>query len=78
MNAWVVTTKRGTQAVVSNHLGWENFVMNMTLSNAVVANGVYIPIGEIDNILPLADNAPAPKNMAEVLHLVPQPPKGAT
>ena len=77
MNSWVVTTKRGTVAVVSNALGWENFLLNMTMTNAVIAAGVYIPIAEIDSILPNVMPGEPAKTMAEVIHLVPTPPKGA-
>ena len=77
----IVTTKLGGQFIFRNDISWDNFLANLTMAQAVVAPGFYIPIASIDSITPKPEpgGAIAPRSMAEVIHLVPkpEPPKGA-
>ncbi len=80
----VVNTKRGHQITVTN-ADWNSFLLSLLLCRAIVAEGVYVPIEEIDSVIPPSQPGgalapPIAKTMAEVLHLVPRPnpePPGA-
>ena len=77
MNRFVVITKTGARITFTNEQGWEAFLHSMLVCRALISpNGFYIPIESIDHVAPEMVPEGA-KTMADVIHLVTDPPKGA-